>query len=117
MLPSDQFAEWALVGSGTPFYGRLKAPTITSKRGAAVVGFLQVVAVLSYLFAIAVFLLALNASDIQFILSGVAATCGTCAAAGAAIAARLDTLTVALKDSSPAPRTAAGPSKEELAGM
>lgn len=53
------------------------------------VGFLGLVGALSYLLAAFAFISAFNASDIQIILSGVFATCGTVAIAGAAMLHRL----------------------------
>lgn len=54
--------------------------------------FLALVAGLSYLLAGFAFVLAFGASDIQFILSGVFAICGTVAAAGGGIIERIDQL-------------------------
>jgi len=51
--------------------------------------FLGIVAVIAYLISAATFAIALTASDIQLILSGVFATCGTVAAGCAAIISHL----------------------------
>lgn len=81
-------------------------------------GFLGLVAVISYLFAGFIFLVAFGASDIQFILAGVFATCGTVAAAGAAVVSRLDMIDIRLRlQAKPAETPSSGPSSEELAGM
>lgn len=54
------------------------------------VGFLTLVAVLAYIMATIAFLTALTATDIQFILAGVYATCGTVAAGCAGIISQLE---------------------------
>jgi hypothetical protein len=81
------------------------------------IGFLAVVAVLSYLFSAFAFFLAFGGSDIQFILAGVFATCGTCAAAGGAIAERVDAVAALLRTSLPKPATPDTLSAEGGAGM
>lgn len=60
--------------------------------------FLSIVAGLSYLIAGFAFVFAFGASDVQFILAGVFAICGTVAAAGGGIIERLDQLKKKLDD-------------------
>lgn len=54
--------------------------------------FLGLIAALAYLITFIGVAAAIDGTDIQWILAGIYATCGTVAAAGAAIVARLDTL-------------------------
>jgi hypothetical protein len=78
--------------------------------------FLAIVSILSYLFAAFAFVLAFSGSDIQFILAGVFATCGTVAATGVAIVNRLDAITRNGNQSPAAEAPRSAPGKFDKAG-